>query len=177
MMLARKLISSFVALSFLMFLISGCEVADDATTTQVAPQTTDAASVELDWHDNYEAAQKEAADSGKLVMANFTGSDWCPYCILLDKEVFRTQEFADWAEGHVSLLKVDFPNELKLSDEVVKQNEELMEKYKDQVPGYPTILFLDKDGGVVGKMSYQKGGPSGWLKSAEAIVHGDGHAH
>ena len=68
-----------------------------------------------DWTTDYEDALKESAKTGKPILANFTGSDWCGYCIKLDKEVFSTDTFEDWAEENVILLEVDFPRRKSLS--------------------------------------------------------------
>jgi thioredoxin-related protein len=88
----------------------------------------------------------------------------------LHAEVFGTKEFQDWAKKNVVLLEVDFPHEKKQSDEVKKQNQQLKEKYKKEVDGFPTILFLDAKGEVLGKMGYQEGGPSKWTKDADKLV-------
>ena len=85
-------------------------------------------------------------------------------------EVFGTKEFQDWAKKNVVLLEVDFPKQKKQSDEVKKQNQQLMEKHKKLVEGYPTILFLDAKGEVLGKSGYQQGGPTKWIKEADKIV-------
>ncbi|MCC5829469.1 MAG: thioredoxin family protein [Phycisphaeraceae bacterium] len=61
------------------------------------------------WLESYDEAIKMARESGKPVMINFTGSDWCGWCIRLDREVFATSEFAKWSSDNVVLLKLDFP--------------------------------------------------------------------
>jgi protein disulfide-isomerase len=88
----------------------------------------------------------------------------------LHAEVFGTKEFQDWAKKNVVLLTVDFPHEKKQTDEVKKQNQQLQQKYKKEVQGYPTILFLDAKGEVLGQMGYQEGGPSKWTKDADKLV-------
>ena len=85
-------------------------------------------------------------------------------------EVFGTKEFQDWAKKNVVLLTVDFPKQLKQTDEVKKQNQQLLEKHKKIVEGYPTILFFDAKGEVLGKSGYQPGGPEKWIKEADKIV-------
>ncbi len=85
-------------------------------------------------------------------------------------EVFGTKEFLDWAKKNVVLLEVDFPKQKKQSDEVKKQNQQLLEKHKKIVEGYPTILFFDAKGEVLGQMGYQQGGPAKWIKDADKIV-------
>lgn len=123
---------------------------------------------ELVWLDNYEEAVKVAKKEKKLILADFTGSDWCSWCIKLRKEVFETDEFKKWATKNVVLLELDFPRQKELEPEIKKQNEELQAKYKIQ--GFPTILFLDTKGKTKGQMGYEKGGPEVWIEKASKIA-------
>lgn len=99
---------------------------------------------ELEWLTSYETALETAREEGKPILANFTGSDWCPPCIAQEQEVFSTDEFREWAEEHVVLLLLDFPRSKPQSDEVKEQNRELQQKYG--VRGLPTIIVLGVDG-------------------------------
>ena len=125
-------------------------------------ETADSAPITI-WFDSFDAAMRESAKTGKPVLASFTGSDWCHYCIDLDKHVFSTDSFQQWAHDHVVLLKVDFPRRSHQTAELKRQNKELAARY--HVHGYPTILFLDSEGEVLGKMGYQKN-PAEWIKNA-----------
>lgn len=89
----------------------------------------------------YEASQK----SGKPIMANFTGSDWCGWCKRLTASVFSQPEFQTWAKDHVILLELDFPRKTQLPEKYRNQNGSLQQAFK--VTGYPTIWVfnLDKD--------------------------------
>ncbi len=69
---------------------------------------------EIKWLDSYEEAAKISKETNKPILANFTGSDWCRWCKVLDKEVFRTDEFKTWASENVVLLELDFPKKKKL---------------------------------------------------------------
>ena len=40
------------------------------------------------WEVNLDAAQAISIKTGKPILANFTGTDWCGWCIRLKKEVF-----------------------------------------------------------------------------------------
>ena len=107
------------------------------------------ARAELSWLDDYKKAQQEAKTSKKLLLLDFTGSDWCGYCIQLDKEVFSQPEFKDYATKNLVLLALDFPRPggsrwQGQSADVKKQNEQLAEQYR--VIGFPTIVVLDADG-------------------------------
>src|SRR5262245_42229210 len=92
------------------------------------------------WSSDYKASLAKAKKEKRLVLADFTGSDWCGWCIKLKKEVFDTKEFQDWSAKNVVLLELDFPKKKTLDPEVKKQNEELLKKHG--VKGFPTILFF-----------------------------------
>lgn len=128
------------------------------------------ARAEDSWMTSYADALKVAAKEKKVVLMDFTGSDWCGWCIKLKEEVFSKPEFAEWAKKNVVLLEVDFPRNKKLPDDLKKQNDELLQKNRSNVPGYPTILFFDAKGKVVGKTGYVEGGPAAWIKEAEKAI-------
>ena len=95
-------------------------------------------------------------------------SDWCRWCVRLEKEVFETEEFQAWSADHAILLKIDFPRKAPQSARVKLQNKRLAEQYADQIKGYPTILVLDPEGNVVARTGYVKGGPAAWLDELES---------
>lgn len=127
-----------------------------------------AAKGENPWITSYADALALAKQQKKLVLADFTGSDWCVWCKRLKEEVFDKPEFSSWAEKNVILLEIDFPRSTPQNDELKKQNEKLAKDFK--VEGYPTILFLDANGKKVGQTGYKQGGPAAWLKSIEKIM-------
>ncbi|RYG42475.1 thioredoxin family protein [bacterium] len=120
------------------------------------------------WLTNYDQALKLSKKTGKPILVDFTGSDWCGWCIRLDKEVFSTPEFKAWAKKKVILLSLDFPDAKPQSAALKKQNDSLARKY--QVQGYPTILFLDAKGKKIGSYGYDEGGPKVWTKKAEKML-------
>lgn len=122
----------------------------------------------LKWHTKWDDAVKESKKTGKPIMADFTGSDWCGWCIRLHKEVFDKPEFANWAAKHVVLLELDYPQTKPQPGAIKKQNAGLAQKYKIQ--GYPTILFLDAAGKVIGEYGYDAGGPANWTKKAATML-------
>jgi protein disulfide-isomerase len=125
-----------------------------------APEEPEAA-----WLTNYEAVRARAKKERKPILADFTGSDWCGWCIKLKKEVFDTPEFREWAKENVVLLEVDFPRGKAQSEELKRQNKELAAKFG--IRGYPTVLFLDARGQVLGRSGYMEGGPAAWIKHAD----------
>jgi protein disulfide-isomerase len=99
---------------------------------------------EESWQTDYKKAQGEAKANHKLLLLNFTGSDWCGWCIKLDRDVFSKPEFKDYANKNLVLLTIDFPRAKQLPPNVRMQNQELAEQY--QVQGFPTIVILNGEG-------------------------------
>jgi protein disulfide-isomerase len=117
---------------------------------------------ELQWMTDLPAAQKKAKEEKKMVLMDFTGSDWCGWCIKLNKEVFSTKEFADYAKDNLVLVEIDFPRRRAQSPELKKANGALQAKYG--ADGYPTIVVLNSEGKQVWKQGgYMPGGPKAWI--------------
>lgn len=107
-----------------------------------------------EWMDNFEAAKAKAKAEKKLVVMDFTGSDWCGWCIKLRKEVLDTPEFEAYAKDKFVLMEVDCPKKKQLPAEVKKQNDELCKKYPNS--GFPTVIVVTPKGTVVGGFSGYK---------------------
>jgi len=117
------------------------------------------------WMTDYPAALKKASKENKLVLLDFTGSDWCPWCMKLDQELFSKKAFKDYAETNLVLVLVDFPQGKKMleqSDALKKQNQELQSKFK--IEGYPTMVLLDANGKQLKSSNYMAGGPEAFVK-------------
>ena len=122
---------------------------------------------EVEWLTDVPTALERAKAENKGVLLDFTGSDWCGWCIKLHKEVFSQKEFTEYAQKNLVLVEVDFPHEKKLSEEQKKANKELAKKYK--IKGYPTIIVLDGEGKQVGELGYGEGGPKPFIAKLEAF--------
>ncbi|MEI8242311.1 MAG: thioredoxin family protein [bacterium] len=120
------------------------------------------------WLDDMSAAKAEARKSGKAILADFTGSDWCGWCIKLDKEVFSQKAFLDYASSSLVLFKADYPRKTKLSAAVVKQNKALLITYR--VEGFPTVLLLDAEGAVLAQTGYRQGGAEAYVDSLKGSL-------
>ncbi len=120
------------------------------------------------WETDYQLALEAAQKGQKMVLANFTGSDWCGWCIKLHKEVFDQKAFRTWARENVVLLELDFPRRKPQSAELKKQNAELQNRFR--IEGYPTVVLLNAEGKEVGRTGYVKGGPEAWIASADKIL-------
>lgn len=120
------------------------------------------------WTSDFAAAKKEAAESKKDLLVDFTGSDWCGWCIKLNKEVFSHEPFKAGVKDKFVLVELDYPQDKsKLSEATIKQNEELGKKY--QVAGYPTILLCDADGKPYAATGYKPGGPEEYVKQLDEL--------
>lgn len=120
------------------------------------------------WTSDFAAAKKEAAESKKDLLIDFTGSDWCGWCIKLNKEVFSQDPFKAGVKDKFVLVELDYPKDKsKLSAATIKQNEELGKKYA--VQGYPTILLADADGKPFAATGYQEGGPEAYVKHLDEL--------
>ena len=101
------------------------------------------------WLSDLAKAQSEAKQEKKLVLMDFTGSDWCPPCKALHREILTSQEFVDYAKDNLVLVIVDFPNGKKLPADQQKANDQLAKKY--QIQGFPTVIVLDGSGKQLSK--------------------------
>jgi thiol-disulfide isomerase/thioredoxin len=122
------------------------------------------------WLTNYDDAIAESASLDRIILADFTGSDWCPHCMDLKREVFDSVEFKCWAKRKVILLELDFPMNIPQPPELSEQNNTLKEQYG--VDAYPTVIGLDADGTELGRLvGYTSGtGPIMWISSFEDAV-------
>jgi thioredoxin-related protein len=108
----------------------------------------------MNWSGDFDAAQKEAKRTHKLLVINFSGSDWCGPCIRMRKEILETETFEDYASDHLILVRADFPRQKKnqLPEEQVKRNEALADKYNPDGE-FPLTLLVDENGKVLKKWS------------------------
>ena len=101
-----------------------------------------------EWMTDLEAAKAKAAAEDKAVLVDFTGSDWCGWCIRLRKQVLDTPAFEQYAKDKFVFMEVDVPRNPKFDKELRARNEKLCEQYG--VEGFPTIMVLTSQGDVVG---------------------------
>ena len=132
-----------------------------------APRTEAPSEAKATWLTNFETAQARARAEKKLLLIDFTGSDWCPPCIMLERQVFAQPEFKAYAAQHLVLLEVDFPRKKELSDEQKAANEKLAERFA--VDGFPTVVVLDSNGKILGQLGYMPGGPQAFIAALEKL--------
>lgn len=104
------------------------------------------------WETDWSKALEKAGKSGQPVLVDFTGSDWCPGCIYLRKNIFDTDAFAKYAEdNNFVLVELDFPRtEGKMPPEQLKFHEELMRRYGISV--FPSVLMMEGNGAPYAKI-------------------------
>lgn len=130
---------------------------------------------ELSWQTDMNKAMELSKKEKKPLLLFFTGSDWCGWCMRLQKEVMKTPEFTKWANDNVILVELDYPRNTPQTPEIKKQNMELQQTFAIQ--GFPTVWFVNatkKDGKInlekLGSTGYVAGGPSAWLAGADKIL-------
>jgi len=123
------------------------------------------------WLTDLPKAQAQAKTENKIVLMDFTGSDWCHWCIKFKKEVLDTKEFQDYAAKNVVQVELDFPNKKAQDADLKKANADLKDKYK--IDGFPTLVVLDKDGKEIGRqVGYAEGGPKAFIDQLEKYKAG-----
>lgn len=113
--------------------------------------------------DNLDEALAKAKAEDKLVYVCFSGSDWCGWCVKLEREVLSKSEFVKGVKNDFVLVYIDSPRNKSLLGEHAKKNNKVLAK-KYNIRGYPTALILDGDGNIVGKTGYRKGGAERYTK-------------
>jgi len=131
-----------------------------SSTPAVAAGAAGGAAAEL-WTDNFAKAKVRARNEGKDLLLDFTGSDWCGWCIKLKAEVFDTEKFKAEAPKKFVLVELDFPQKRKLAEATRKQNDALQGEFG--VEGFPTIVLLDSEGRLYAKTGYRPGGAQVYL--------------
>jgi thioredoxin-related protein len=107
-------------------------------------------SASVSWLGDFNTAKTEAAQTHKLILINFSGSDWCGPCIRLRKEILESNTFENYASDHLVLVRADFPRQKKnqLPKEQVKLNETLADQYNPDGK-FPFTLLVDEHGKVL----------------------------
>ena len=118
----------------------------------------------MHWYSNLNAAMQQAQNDKLPILLLATGSDWCPPCMKLEKEIFSKKEFYKAAAGKVVLVKADFPRQRPQSSEERQQAEAIAKRFK--IEAFPTVLLLSSDGKVLDKqVGYRNSSPKKYLKS------------
>jgi protein disulfide-isomerase len=144
---------------------------------QTAPAAHQASTNGLIWLTDLPKAQARAKAEGKSVLLIFHGSDWCPTCLEMQRQVFDSPEFAQYARRALVLVDVDFPERKSQSDEVKRTNLALKARFNfsDELGGgYPTLVLLNAAGGTLfQETGYAGGGPAEVLPKLQRHTDAD----
>lgn len=122
------------------------------------------------WHTNLAAAQAEAKKTNRAILVLGTGSDWCGFCIRLEKNVLTNKEFQKFAKENLVLVYADSPSKKTQTPEVAKNSKDVLKKFS--VRGFPTVILLAADGKELGRKSGY-GGQSAkqYVKELKGLMH------
>lgn len=152
---------TIATLALTLALFSGCSRQESAT----APESP---AVALPWQTDVPKALMAAKSENKMVLLNFTGSDWCPACIRFDKEALGTDKFAAYAKEHLELVLLDFPENKPQDAGLKAANAALQKQYN--IEGFPTYVLLNTDGKEIGRqLGYAEGGPEAFIAKLEGF--------
>ena len=126
---------------------------------------------EATWLTDLPQAQAQAKSEKKIVLLDFTGSDWCGWCIKFKKEVLDTPEFQKYAAKNVVLVELDYPSHKEQSADLKTANAALKSRFA--IHGFPTLIVLDQSGKEIGRqVGYAEGGPSAFIAKLEKYQAG-----
>jgi len=114
------------------------------------------------WTDSITEGIAQAEREGKMLLLDFTGSDWCVWCEKLDSEVWNTPEFKAWSGENLVKVFLDYPQSINLSEDQLRQNQ-LLKQYFG-IKGYPTIFLLDSNLTPLLQTGYHEGGPGEYIR-------------
>jgi len=129
-------------------------------------------SVPKGWIEDFAQAKQKALSEGKFVFLAFSGSDWCGWCVKLEKDVYSQKDFVTKAQKKFVLTMIDSPrNQEILSKLAREQNRPLVKQFG--INGFPTGIVCDGDGTEIGRIGgYVRGGPDAYLERMLALVKG-----
>ncbi len=122
----------------------------------------------LNWQSNIDKAVTIAQKENKHVLVFFTGSNWCKWCVKLNKEVFNKKDFQKYAEDNLVLVSLDFPRPDNQDDSIKKYNIEKATQYR--ISGFPTVIILDKNGKKMLVSGYLPGGATSYINHIEKAL-------
>ena len=131
-------------------------------------------SVPNGWTEDYKKACLDAKTGGKLVLLAFSGSDWCGWCVKMDRDIYSQKKFVSKAKHKFVLVMIDNPKNKSILSKLAKsQNRELCETFK--VCGFPTSIVVRPDGTEVTRFVGYKGeGVQAFLKELDAVAEAEG---
>ena len=120
------------------------------------------------WLVDIQEAHALSEKTGKPILANFTGSDWCGWCRRLTASVFSKPAFKKWADENVILLELDYPKRKTLPEDIRNQNASLQQAFK--IRGFPTIWVFNLDQDEKGQFNIEGLGQTGYRKTVKEFT-------
>lgn len=120
------------------------------------------------WETDWAKAKAAAARDGKTILIEFTGSDWCGWCIKLNKEVLSQAPFTAYADVHVVLMEADYPRKKEQSAELREQNRRLQQEFNVNV--FPSVFLLDPEGTPFARTGYRDGGAEAYVAHLKELM-------
>lgn len=121
-----------------------------------------------EWLTDLNKAKAQARTERKAVLVNFSGSDWCGWCMKMRRDVFLKPAFTNYAASNLVLVEIDFPKRKPLPPEVQKANQQLAQQF--EVQAFPTLVLLGADGNRLGNVNYANGGPRTFIAEVEKLL-------
>jgi len=123
-----------------------------------------------EWLTDVKTAKEKAQQEKKAILLDFTGSDWCGWCIKLKNEVLDQPEFREFAKTNLILVEVDFPHRKQLEPAQQEANKSLAATY--HVSGYPTLVLLNREGQPLDDIEgYLPGGPHPFIQRLAHLLN------
>ncbi|MDA0323846.1 MAG: thioredoxin family protein [Verrucomicrobia bacterium] len=124
-----------------------------------------------EWTMDYDAALKAAAENGNPIILDFTGSDWCGYCIQMQKQIFSSETWQEFAAGNLNMVTIDFPSDESIVPKKFRERNELL-RDRFGIKGFPTYIFLEPDGKtVIGQEGADpQADPAGYVRKIRALL-------
>lgn len=109
------------------------------------------------WQDTFDGAVKLANEEDKPIVLVFSGSDWCPPCIRLKRNILDSEDFKKYASANYVLYNADFPKKKKnqLQEDKLNSNKSLAEQYNPK-GHFPLVVVMDKQKSVLGKTGFNR---------------------
>ena len=157
-------VAGICALSLAVLALAGCPSGESAQESGPAARADSRDAV---WTDDIDGAFRAAADSGKPVFIDFTGSDWCGWCKLADRNIFSTSAWADFAD-EVICLKVDFPRNGRPDVMTMNRREQLAKAFG--VEGFPTLVLATADRKALAQFSAGRKGAKEFIDEVRRVL-------
>ncbi len=152
----------FFVLPALLVALTACNPGTQATSEEPPETAANEAPPEAEWLVDYEEAAEKSRETGRPILMNFTGSDWCPPCIQMKNDVLSTDRFLRYAEDNLVLLELDFPRRTAQEEALRQQNRQLANRFG--IESFPTFVMVDSAGEEVRRtLGYMRGGPDSFI--------------